>query len=127
MNNTQFYTNPPAVVLTVDKAGRVVILKALRDDLRLEPGDALELESEGELVMLRPVRSSKPLRKERGIWVFRTGRKLLIPPATSFADRRCLLTYVVTCLPAFTLFVIRAASTVHKDWRRRGNVTDIDL
>ncbi|MBI3941086.1 MAG: AbrB/MazE/SpoVT family DNA-binding domain-containing protein [Acidobacteria bacterium] len=62
--------------VTLDKAGRVVIPKTLRDELHLEPGDTLELESEGESVTLRPVRASTPLRKERGVWVFRTGRKL---------------------------------------------------
>ena len=65
--------------VTLDKAGRVVIPKTLRDELHLEPGDTLELKSEGERVTLRPVRSATPLRKERGIWVFRTGRKI---PAT---------------------------------------------
>jgi AbrB family looped-hinge helix DNA binding protein len=34
--------------LTLDKAGRVVIPKPLRDELNLEPGDALQLEAEGE-------------------------------------------------------------------------------
>jgi AbrB family looped-hinge helix DNA binding protein len=62
--------------VTLDKAGRVVIPKTLRDELRLEPGDTLELESEGQQVTLRPVRSATPLRKERGVWVFRTGRKM---------------------------------------------------
>ncbi|MCI0622953.1 MAG: AbrB/MazE/SpoVT family DNA-binding domain-containing protein [Acidobacteria bacterium] len=62
--------------VTLDKAGRVVIPKTLRDELHLEPGDSMELESEGESVTLRPVRASTPLRKERGVWVFRTGRKL---------------------------------------------------
>jgi AbrB family looped-hinge helix DNA binding protein len=65
--------------VTLDKAGRVVLPKPLRDELRLEPGDTLELESDAGSVTLRPVRSSTPLRKERGIWVFRTGRKI---PAT---------------------------------------------
>jgi AbrB family looped-hinge helix DNA binding protein len=60
----------------LDKAGRIVIPKSLRDELRLEPGDAFELDSVGERVTLRPVRSSTPLRKERGIWVFRTGKKV---------------------------------------------------
>ncbi|MDP8980977.1 MAG: AbrB/MazE/SpoVT family DNA-binding domain-containing protein [Acidobacteriota bacterium] len=62
--------------VTLDKAGRVVIPKTLRDELRLEPGDTLELESEGENVTLRPVRSSSPLRKDRGIWVFGTGKRI---------------------------------------------------
>jgi AbrB family looped-hinge helix DNA binding protein len=62
--------------VTLDKAGRVVIPKTLRDELHLEPGDTLELESQGERVTLRPLRPSTPLRKERGVWVFRTGKKL---------------------------------------------------
>jgi AbrB family looped-hinge helix DNA binding protein len=62
--------------VTLDKAGRVVLPKNIRDELRLEPGDSLELDSAGDTVSLRPVRSATPLRKERGVWVFRTGDKL---------------------------------------------------
>ncbi len=63
--------------VTLDKAGRVVIPKTLRDELRLAPGDSLTLESDGEHVTLRPVRSASALRKEHGIWVFRGGHKLI--------------------------------------------------
>ena len=63
-------------IVTLDKAGRVVIPKTLRDELQLAPGDSLALESDGERMMLRPVRSASALRKEQGIWVFRSGRKL---------------------------------------------------
>jgi AbrB family looped-hinge helix DNA binding protein len=63
-------------ILRLDKAGRVVLPKPLRDELELAAGDALELESRGEQIMLRPVRGSAPLQKERGIWVYRTGRPL---------------------------------------------------
>lgn len=62
--------------MTLDSAGRVVIPKMLRDELHLEPGDPLELESEGERLTLRPVRSASPLRKEHGVWVFRGSKKL---------------------------------------------------
>jgi len=62
--------------LTLDNAGRVMIPKALRDELNLEPGDSLDLESQGERIVLRPVRGTMPLRKEDGIWVFRTGESL---------------------------------------------------
>ena len=57
----------------IDKAGRVVIPKTVRDELRLAPGDTLTLESAGDGMMLRPVRSASALRKEQGIWVFRSG------------------------------------------------------
>ncbi len=60
----------------MDKAGRVVIPKPLREQLHLEPGDVLELEVGGEQITLRPVRGAGPLTKEHGVWVFRTGKPL---------------------------------------------------
>lgn len=65
-----------STTVTLDKAGRVVIPKTLRDELHLDPGDTLEIATEGERVTLRPLRESTPLRKEHGVWVFRSGRKL---------------------------------------------------
>jgi len=67
--------------LVMDKAGRVVIPKPLREKLQLEPGDALEAESLGEQITLRPVRGTGPLIKEHGVWVFRTGKPM--PAATT--------------------------------------------
>jgi AbrB family looped-hinge helix DNA binding protein len=64
------------VRLVLDKAGRVVIPKSLREELRLEPGDSLELESAGERITLRPVRGTGPLVKEQGVWVFYAGQPL---------------------------------------------------
>ena len=65
------------VHLTIDKAGRVVIPKSLREDLHLEPGDALEMESTGGQIPLRPVRGTGPVKKEHCAWVFYTGQALL--------------------------------------------------
>ena len=56
--------------LTLDKAGRVVLPKPLRDRLQLAPGDTLHLESEGENITLRPIRQNVMLRKELGVWVY---------------------------------------------------------
>jgi AbrB family looped-hinge helix DNA binding protein len=64
------------VRLTIDKAGRVVLPKPLRDELHLESGDSLELESVGEQITLRPVRGTGPLTKEHGVWVFHSGQPL---------------------------------------------------
>jgi AbrB family looped-hinge helix DNA binding protein len=69
--------------LTMDKAGRVVIPKPIRKKLQLEPGDALELESGGEQITLRPARGVGPLRNEHGIWVLHTGETL---PASTTDD-----------------------------------------
>jgi AbrB family looped-hinge helix DNA binding protein len=57
--------------LVIDRAGRIVIPKPVREELRLEAGDALELDREGEILHLRPIRSQIPLHKEYGIWVYR--------------------------------------------------------
>ncbi|MSO20358.1 MAG: AbrB/MazE/SpoVT family DNA-binding domain-containing protein [Acidobacteria bacterium] len=62
--------------VTLDRAGRVVIPKTLRDELHLSPGDTLDLTVKDDEVTLRPRRSATPLQKERGIWVFRTGEPL---------------------------------------------------
>ena len=69
--------------LTIDKAGRIVIPKPLREELHLEPGDDLELESAGEEITLRPVRGTGPLTQEHGVWVFRTGQPM---PASSTTE-----------------------------------------
>jgi AbrB family looped-hinge helix DNA binding protein len=62
--------------IVVDKAGRLVLPKPVRDELQLAPGDALELESSEEQIVLRPVRGTMPLRRKHGIWVFRSGEPL---------------------------------------------------
>ena len=62
--------------LVIDKAGRIVLPKPLRQELHLEPGDALEMVSIGEQITLRPVRGTGPLTNEHGVWVFRSGQGL---------------------------------------------------
>ena len=69
--------------LVIDKAGRIVIPKPLREELQLEPGDTLEMESTGEQITLRPVRGTGPLTKEHGVWVFHSGQPL---PASATDD-----------------------------------------
>ena len=56
--------------VSVDKAGRVVLPKRLRDKLQLAAGDQLLIESEGERMTLRPVRPQATMKKEYGIWVY---------------------------------------------------------
>ena len=68
--------------VTLDRAGRVVLPKTVRDELHLSPGDTLDLTVQGEELTLRPRRSSTPLQKKQGIWVFSTGK----PIASDEAD-----------------------------------------
>ena len=74
--------------LVIDKAGRILIPKSFREELRLEPGDTLEMESTGEQITLRPVRGTGPLTKEHGVWVFHSGQPL---PASATDDMLDLL------------------------------------
>jgi AbrB family looped-hinge helix DNA binding protein len=62
--------------LTIDKAGRIVLPKPVRDELRLSPGDSLEVESSEERVVLRPVRPQGRVYKKQGVWVFDSGEPL---------------------------------------------------
>ena len=72
--------------VTIDKAGRVVIPKEIRDELRLEAGDTLALESEGERVTLRPVNTGTLLQRERGVWVFRGSKALSLDEANEIVS-----------------------------------------
>jgi AbrB family looped-hinge helix DNA binding protein len=62
--------------LTIDKAGRIVLPKPVRDELQLSPGDSLEVDSSEERVILRPVRGHGRMYKKQGVWVFDSGEPL---------------------------------------------------
>lgn len=57
----------------VDKFGRVVIPKRVRNHLGLEPGSILEVEEHDDEVILKVVRTESPIKVEEGIAVF-TGK-----------------------------------------------------
>lgn len=62
--------------LRLDKLGRIVLPKPVRDKLQLAAGDQLELESMDDRIMLRPLRGTAQLRKKCGVWVFHCGEPL---------------------------------------------------
>jgi AbrB family looped-hinge helix DNA binding protein len=59
-----------STTITVDKAGRIVLPKPVRDKLQLQAGDSLVLEASVEEITLRPIRSRMRLVREDGMWVF---------------------------------------------------------
>ena len=59
--------------LTIDKAGRIVLPKAVRDALQISPGDSLELESSDDHILLRPATGKGRMYKKQGMWVFDSG------------------------------------------------------
>jgi AbrB family looped-hinge helix DNA binding protein len=61
--------------VTLDQAGRLVLPKPVREALRIGPGDSLNVAIEGERVVLTPVHVRPGLQKERGLWVFHSGKQ----------------------------------------------------
>jgi AbrB family looped-hinge helix DNA binding protein len=62
--------------LRIDKAGRIILPKPVRDQLQLAAGDELHMESIDDQITLRPLRGAAPLRKKRGVWVYHCGEPL---------------------------------------------------
>ena len=62
--------------VSMDRAGRVVLPKAIRERLQLEPGESLEIESFGDHIVLWPIRQHATMRKELGVLVLDTGEPL---------------------------------------------------
>jgi AbrB family looped-hinge helix DNA binding protein len=58
--------------VSIDRAGRIVLPKKIRDELQFSAGDELSLISDGGHVTLRPTRSASRMRKVLGMWVFST-------------------------------------------------------
>jgi AbrB family looped-hinge helix DNA binding protein len=62
----------------IDKAGRLVVPKKMRDALHLVPGTRLSLRQEGTSIVVQPEAVSGGLRWKNGVPVFEFGRPL--PP-----------------------------------------------
>lgn len=64
------------MTLTMDKAGRVILPKPLRDRLGLHAGSNLDVVETPEGIRLKPVEAEPSMVKEGETWVF-TGK---LPP-----------------------------------------------
>jgi len=53
----------------IDKAGRIVLPKPVRERFRLRAGTSLELEEHPEGLVLRPVGRRPSLVQQQGVWV----------------------------------------------------------
>jgi len=56
--------------ITVDRFGRVVIPKEVREGLGLEPGSVLRVEEKEDEILLTPLRDRPPTRLKGGVLVF---------------------------------------------------------
>jgi len=57
----------------IDKAGRIVIPKKLREDLHLSPGTRLKVERSGDALVLEPDYPEAKLEMRDGLWVMTGG------------------------------------------------------
>ena len=71
---------------TLDRFGRVIIPKALRDELGLQAGETLEVETQHASLVIRHAKSKGGLVRKKGMLVF-TG-KLLRPMSDPVKDSR---------------------------------------
>jgi AbrB family looped-hinge helix DNA binding protein len=60
--------------VTIDKSGRLVLPKPVRDALGLRAGDRLKIRRQGSEVILSFSRPKPVLQKEKGVWVYRSGQ-----------------------------------------------------
>ncbi|MGC2161721.1 MAG: AbrB/MazE/SpoVT family DNA-binding domain-containing protein [Silvibacterium sp.] len=74
--------------VTIDKAGRLVLPKPMRDALHLKPGDTLRIQKEGDAITLRPPRPAAELVKKNGMWVLKCGEPLNISAVDLIARDR---------------------------------------
>jgi AbrB family looped-hinge helix DNA binding protein len=73
--------------ITIDKAGRIVLPKPVRDQLQIAPGDQLRLENDDDRIILRPSRGTAQLRKKRGVWVYHSGEPLTAATVDATLER----------------------------------------
>jgi len=60
--------------IEIDKAGRVVVPKQIRDTLHLTPGTKLNIRIEGNQIVLQHEAKPRGLYRKRGMLVYDTGR-----------------------------------------------------
>ena len=58
----------------IDKAGRLVVPKKMRDALHLVPGTRLVLEQKGEAIIMQPEVNARGLYRKNGMLVYDIGR-----------------------------------------------------
>jgi AbrB family looped-hinge helix DNA binding protein len=69
-----------SVTVTIDKAGRLVLPKAMRDALHLKPGSSLEVERRDDELILRTPQPDAQIIYKNGIPVLRTREPIALSP-----------------------------------------------
>ena len=61
--------------ITIDRAGRLVIPKSIRDEMNIVPGTELEIDADGNEIRLRLTGTESRLIRKSGVLVFSGGGK----------------------------------------------------
>ena len=61
-------------IVEIDKAGRIVVPKKMRDALHLVPGTRLRIEQSGDRLIFEPAVSEPQLIMKDGMWVVSGGQ-----------------------------------------------------
>ena len=64
------------MMITIDRAGRIVVPKSLRERFNLVAGTELEIEASGECLHLRKVGAEPALARKKGILVHHGGERV---------------------------------------------------
>jgi len=56
--------------ITIDRFGRIIIPKRIRDDHNLEPGTQVKIEEKEDTIILRPVRGELNLQWKNGVLIY---------------------------------------------------------
>jgi len=75
-------------IVEIDKAGRIVVPKKLRDALHLTPGTRLKVERNGESLVLEQDLPEPRMEIVDGLWVMTGGPKLTIESVNSLIDEQ---------------------------------------
>ena len=66
------------MIVTIDRAGRIVVPKPFRDRFNLVPGTELAIEASGDGVTLRKVGAEPSLIRKKGILVHHGGDRVAV-------------------------------------------------
>ena len=72
----------------IDKAGRIVVPKKLRDALHLTPGTRLKVERSGDTLMLEQDLPEPKLEMIDGLWVMTGGPRLTVEDVNAMIDEQ---------------------------------------
>lgn len=91
-------------VVPIDKAGRVVLPKHIRDELAINPGDRLKISIHGNELTLRPTREASGFVKRGRALVFSSGEADILDSETvesiRESERESLLNSMTKVLPS---------------------------